>query len=99
MELAFSGYTTFSTYTVDVVTLVHTGRWPLAVGYFVATPALAVLAAAAGAAATRTIAARRGRHLQPARSGAAEPPPSGATSADLRQQRPAGENTEGGGES
>jgi CrcB protein len=90
------GYTTFSTYTVDVITLVHTGRWPLAVGYFVATPALAVLAVAAGAVGARTIAAGRGRHLNSAGSGPAAAHPSGATSADLRQHRPTGENTEDG---
>ena len=55
------GYTTFSTYTVDVITLAHAGRWTLAVTYLVLTPVLAVLAAAAGAAATRMIAVHRGR--------------------------------------
>ena len=47
------GYTTFSTYTVDVLNLAQAGRWPLALGYGVATPVLAVLAAAAGAALAR----------------------------------------------
>jgi fluoride exporter len=55
------GYTTFSTYTVDVITLAHVGRWTLAVTYLVVTPVLAVSAAAAGATATRMIAAHRGR--------------------------------------
>jgi CrcB protein len=45
------GYTTFSTYAVDVLNLAQAGRWPLALGYGVATPVLAVLAAAAGALA------------------------------------------------
>jgi CrcB protein len=52
------GYTTFSTYTVDTLNLAGTGHMPLAVGYVLATPILAVLGAAAGAAATRAIATR-----------------------------------------
>ncbi|MEU7810829.1 CrcB family protein [Pseudonocardia sp. NPDC049154] len=47
------GYTTFSTYTVDVLNLAQAGRWPLALGYGGATPVLAVVAAAAGAALAR----------------------------------------------
>jgi fluoride ion exporter CrcB/FEX len=43
----------FSTYTVDVLNLAQAGRWPPALGYGVATPVLAVLAAAAGAALAR----------------------------------------------
>jgi CrcB protein len=93
------GYTTFSTYTVDVITLVQAGRWPLAVGYLLATPVFAVLAAAAGAAITRMIAARRGRYADPI--GPDPPrtfrPPSGAATADLRQH-PAGEVTQDGGQ-
>lgn len=52
------GYTTFSTYTVEIVNLVRAGRAPLALGYLAGTPVIAVLAAAAGAAATRAIATR-----------------------------------------
>jgi fluoride exporter len=47
------GYTTFSTYSVDSLTLLRDGRPALAVGYFLLTPVLAVLAVAVGAAATR----------------------------------------------
>jgi CrcB protein len=49
------GYTTFSTYAVDTVTTVHAGRADLAVLYAVATPLLAMIAVAIGAAATRRL--------------------------------------------
>jgi fluoride exporter len=88
------GYTTFSTYTVDVVTLAHAGRWPLAVGYLVVTPVFAVLAAAAGAAATRTIAVTSGHHRHPARRSPAAEQASEPTSAD-NERHPNAEN-EGG---
>ena len=48
--------TTFSTYAVDTVQAVDAGRVGVALGYVVATPVLAVLAVAAGAAAARTLA-------------------------------------------
>jgi fluoride exporter len=47
------GYTTFSTYTVDVLSLAQAGRPSLALAYFVLTPVVALLACAAGAGATR----------------------------------------------
>jgi fluoride exporter len=50
------GYTTFSTYTVDVLSMAEAGRLGPALGYLVATPVAAVLACAAGAGATRQIA-------------------------------------------
>ena len=52
------GYTTFSTYTVDVLSLAEAGRPGPALAYFVLTPVVALLACAAGAGATR-LAARR----------------------------------------
>ncbi|MBW0106459.1 fluoride efflux transporter CrcB [Pseudonocardia sp. KRD291] len=50
------GYTTFSTYAVETVQAVDAGRVGVALGYVVATPVLAVLAVAAGAAAARALA-------------------------------------------
>lgn len=47
------GYTTFSTYTVDAISLADGARPGLAVAYLVVTPILAVLACALGAGATR----------------------------------------------
>jgi len=47
------GYTTFSTYTVDAISLADGARPGLAVAYLVVTPVLAVLACALGAGATR----------------------------------------------
>lgn len=84
------GYTTFSTYTVDFINLAQTGRWPLALGYLVATPVFAVLAAAAGAAAMRTIVVIGTRHLRPGQRNRATGPP---TSAESEQHG----NTENGG--
>ncbi len=55
------GYTTFSTATVEALTLVTAGRPGAAVGYVVATPALAVLGCAAGVVATRLLAGRSPR--------------------------------------
>ena len=49
------GYTTFSTYTVDVLTQAGAGHPGSAVAYLVLTPILAVLACAAGAEATRLV--------------------------------------------
>ena len=47
------GYTTFSTYTVDTISLADGARPDLAAAYLVVTPILAVLACALGAGATR----------------------------------------------
>ena len=90
------GYTTFSTYAVDVINLAYAGRWPLAIGYLVATPVLAVLAAAAGAAVTRALAARRGRPPHSTGSGPGAAHQSGATSGDLRQPDAADGTDDGG---
>jgi fluoride exporter len=49
------GYTTFSTYTADVLAGFGAGRAGLALLYLVVTPVLAVAAAAAGVAATRAL--------------------------------------------
>jgi CrcB protein len=42
------GYTTFSTFAVDVDQLLHAQRWGVALGYLVSTAALAALAVCAG---------------------------------------------------
>ncbi|MFD1521391.1 CrcB family protein [Pseudonocardia yunnanensis] len=47
------GYTTFSTYTVDAISLADGARPGLAAAYLVLTPILAVLACALGAGTTR----------------------------------------------
>ena len=52
------GYTTFSTATVEALTLMLAGRPGAAVGYLVATPTLAVLGCALGVVATRLLAGR-----------------------------------------
>ncbi|MFC4948447.1 fluoride efflux transporter FluC [Pseudonocardia sp. GCM10023141] len=68
------GYTTFSTYTVDTLTLFGHGQPALAFGYLVLTPLLAIAAVTIGAAATRagaTLAARRSP--VPKRSGLRQP--------------------------
>jgi CrcB protein len=49
------GYTTFSTYSVEVLQLHEAGRTASALGYLAVTPLLAVVACAAGAAAARTV--------------------------------------------
>ncbi|MEV2268503.1 fluoride efflux transporter FluC [Nonomuraea africana] len=49
------GFTTFSTYCLDIERLVTGGRADLALGYLVATPAAALAAVAAGAWATRRL--------------------------------------------
>ena len=49
------GYTTFSTYAVDTVAAVQSGRVVLAVLYAVATPLLALVAVAVGTTATRRL--------------------------------------------
>jgi CrcB protein len=58
------GYTTFSTATLEALTLVTAGRPGAAVGYLVATPILAVLGCAAGVVAARLLAGRS--HRRPA---------------------------------
>jgi CrcB protein len=55
------GYTTFSTATVEALTLVTAGRPGAAVGYLVATPTLAVLGCGVGVVATRLLAGRSPR--------------------------------------
>ncbi len=57
------GYTTFSTYTVDALSLVRGGYVAVAVGYVVLTPVLALAAVALGAAVTRILAASGGRDV------------------------------------
>lgn len=54
------GFTTFSTYAVDVVALVDAGHPGRAVGYAVGTLVVALTAVAVGVAAGRALAARRG---------------------------------------
>jgi len=49
------GYTTFSSYVVDAIALTDAGRIGPALGYLAITPVLAVLAVAAGIAATRRL--------------------------------------------
>jgi fluoride exporter len=58
------GYTTFSTATVEALTLMTAGRPGAAVGYLVATPTLAVLGCAVGVVVTRLLAGRS--HRRPA---------------------------------
>lgn len=53
------GYTTFSTYAVDVHQMLIDGRHVVAVTYLVATPVVAVLAAWSATAATRAVLRRR----------------------------------------
>lgn len=55
------GYTTFSTYAVDTLTIARDGAPALAAGYFLLTPLLALGAVAAGATATRAVTGRRDR--------------------------------------
>jgi fluoride exporter len=52
------GYTTFSTFSTDVLTLLQGGHPLAGVGYFLLTPVLAVAAVAAGVGATRSLARR-----------------------------------------
>lgn len=49
------GYTTFSTYSVDVLQQLAAGRVGAAAGYLVATPVLAVAGCAVGMAVTRAL--------------------------------------------
>jgi CrcB protein len=52
------GYTTFSTATVEALTLLTGGHPGLAVGYLVASPVLAVLGCGAGVVTARLLAGR-----------------------------------------
>ncbi len=54
------GYTTFSTFDVDVVTLAVHGRPVLALGYMMATPIAALVAVWIGASFTRRVTVRDG---------------------------------------
>jgi fluoride exporter len=60
------GYTTFSTATVEVLSLVTAGRPGTAAGYLVATPVLSVLACGIGVVGTRMLAGRSPRHPESA---------------------------------
>jgi CrcB protein len=53
------GFTTFSTYSLDIVTLVRLGRPLTAASYLLLTPIGAMLAVGLGILATRRIVARR----------------------------------------
>lgn len=55
------GFTTFSTYAVDVQRLMLAGRAPAALGYLAATLLAALVAVWAGAAAARLVIGRRTR--------------------------------------
>lgn len=55
------GFTTFSTFAIDVVALARSGHYALLAGYVVGTPALALAAAALGVRVCRRAVARRGR--------------------------------------
>jgi CrcB protein len=61
------GYTTFSTATVEVLSLMGAGRPGAAVGYVVATPVLAVLGCGLGVVTTRLVAGRSPRRPEAAR--------------------------------
>jgi CrcB protein len=53
------GFTTFSTFSVDVDTLAHAGRWGLAAGYLVVTAVVCIVAVAAALAAVARLGATR----------------------------------------
>jgi CrcB protein len=61
------GYTTFSTYAVDALSMARADRFGLALGYLILTPVLAVLACAVGAGVTRFIGVPRGHRVHPQR--------------------------------
>ena len=61
------GYTTFSTATVETLSLMSAGRPGAAVGYVVATPVLSVLGCGAGVVTTRLLAGRSPRRPEAAR--------------------------------
>lgn len=51
------GFTTFSTFSLDVVTLLEEGNWQVAIAYIIASVVLSVLALALGVLLLRTVAA------------------------------------------
>jgi CrcB protein len=53
------GFTTFSTFAVDIDTLAHAGRWGLAAGYLASTAALCFAAVAVALAVTARFGAAR----------------------------------------
>jgi fluoride exporter len=53
------GFTTFSTFSVDVDTLAHAGRWGLAAGYLVVTAVLCFVAVAVALTAVARLGASR----------------------------------------
>ena len=61
------GYTTFSTATVEVLSLMSAGCPGAAVGYVVATPVLSVLGCGLGVVTTRLVAGRSPRRPEVAR--------------------------------
>jgi CrcB protein len=61
------GYTTFSTATVEVLSLIGAGRPGTAAGYVVATPMLSVLGCGLGVVTTRLVAGRSPRRPEAAR--------------------------------
>jgi CrcB protein len=61
------GYTTFSTATVETLSLMSAGRPGAAVGYVVATPVLSVLGCGIGVVTTRLVAGRSPRRPEAAR--------------------------------
>jgi fluoride exporter len=60
------GYTTFSTATVEVLSLVTAGRPGAAIGYVVVTPVLSVLACGIGVVAARLLTGRSPRRPEAA---------------------------------
>jgi fluoride exporter len=61
------GYTTFSTATVETLTLITAGRTGAAIGYLVVTPTVSVLACGVGIVTTRLLAGRSPRRPEAAR--------------------------------
>ncbi|QYN40800.1 CrcB family protein [Pseudonocardia sp. DSM 110487] len=61
------GYTTFSTATVEVLSLMTAGRPGAAFGYVIATPVLSVLGCGIGVVAARLLAGRSPRRPEVAR--------------------------------
>lgn len=58
------GFTTFSTYAVDVVALVDAGRPGVALGYWAGTLVVALLAVVLGVVAARAVDRARGRSVR-----------------------------------
>ncbi|MQA14315.1 MAG: fluoride efflux transporter CrcB [Pseudonocardiaceae bacterium] len=56
------GYTTFSTYSVEALTMLQTGHAGPAIAYVVATPLVALAAVAGGTVATRSLARMISKH-------------------------------------